>query len=560
LNYLKPVPGSGWKPESTCIPGTREHLLRSIIQWANEPTGTSPQVRWFCGVAGLGKSTVAHSVCQELDISGRLGASFFFSRDVTERNSANHLFATIAYQLAFKMPSYREHLCATLEQISVPSQAIRQLIDLLVKPLVASTPPIRPLIVVLDALDECVEEDRASFFHILASRATSLRPYIKFFVTSQPEVAIENSLRRITHSRLGIDLQGQSNLQDIQNYIENFMDTAVFKDGKRRPHWPSSQQRQDLANHARGLFAWASMACTFIRMGLDPERQLAVALSAQTSSNGPENHLHELYAKTFTYVSEQAWGPSFMTGFRFVVGAVIALKQPLSEAALSRLLEPGNPPVQNRVSAIVRSLGHVLHVDTPEDPIHTIHPSLNRYLSGGFAGSFSIDVGTQNTLLARRSLEIIHATLCRDICQIEHIADTPNAEISDLPRRLANFIPPEVVYACRFWAAHVLAADDAEILLSSIQRFYEEDLLHWTEVMSLHGRMREVNLILRSMELWIQSLLDAGAVTPNAATPFSSVLSLRSNPPGQSSAVDQAIRGLKRNIQKFSLRVRINGS
>jgi hypothetical protein len=129
----------------------RPRVLESIFS-ARSCTGQmspSAPVLKSCGSAVLRASERA----QPLPGTRDLWPAFFFSRDVAERNTANHVFATIAYQLAFEMPSYGERLCVALEQISVPLQATRQFIDLLIVPLGASIPPIRPLIVILDALD-----------------------------------------------------------------------------------------------------------------------------------------------------------------------------------------------------------------------------------------------------------------------------------------------------------------------------------------------------------------------------------------------------------------------
>jgi hypothetical protein len=165
LERLKPVAESERKGDSACLHGTREELLGGIVDWADRlHDGSSQQVLWLRGVAGLGKSTISHSASQELAAANRLGASCFFSRDVTERTSSSNRFATIAYHFAYMMASHRNHLCAVLKRFHVPPDAARQLHELLVTPLRQSTPPPQPLVVLLDALDECDDVNDVNSF------------------------------------------------------------------------------------------------------------------------------------------------------------------------------------------------------------------------------------------------------------------------------------------------------------------------------------------------------------------------------------------------------------
>ena len=54
---------------------------------------------WIYGLAGTGKSTLSTTIAQSLRRRHRLGAFFFFNRDIPQRNFAT-LIRTLAYQLA----------------------------------------------------------------------------------------------------------------------------------------------------------------------------------------------------------------------------------------------------------------------------------------------------------------------------------------------------------------------------------------------------------------------------------------------------------------------------
>ena len=55
-------------------------------------TGDKSHIYVLSGLAGIGKSTVAFTIADRAKTAGRLGASFFFSRDEAERSNAKKFF------------------------------------------------------------------------------------------------------------------------------------------------------------------------------------------------------------------------------------------------------------------------------------------------------------------------------------------------------------------------------------------------------------------------------------------------------------------------------------
>ncbi|KIL59677.1 hypothetical protein M378DRAFT_84766, partial [Amanita muscaria Koide BX008] len=116
------------------------------------------------GLAGIGKSTVAYTVASRAANLNLLGASFFFSRDDADRNNAKKLFTTIAYQLCVYNETFAKAIGDVLltERGSAattkdPQEQLQVLILDPLRSIVQSYA--RPILVVVDALDECDEED-----------------------------------------------------------------------------------------------------------------------------------------------------------------------------------------------------------------------------------------------------------------------------------------------------------------------------------------------------------------------------------------------------------------
>jgi hypothetical protein len=138
---------------------TRVNVLRDIDRWVMDDSKGAPWMFVLQGLAGTGKSTLAHTVCETMAKRGWLGASFFFSRNEASCRNPFLLFTSIAYQLATLYPQFQNALTAILKRDPdvVGSTLETQLEKLVVEPIRAAADDIGsdPVIVVIDAVDEC---------------------------------------------------------------------------------------------------------------------------------------------------------------------------------------------------------------------------------------------------------------------------------------------------------------------------------------------------------------------------------------------------------------------
>src|SRR6202167_1473152 len=107
---------SARQDESGCLKKTRVDLLRDIDLWVKNRDEGAPWRFILQGLAGTGKSTIAHTVCKANTKSGWLGASFFFSRNEASCSNPFLVFTTIAYQLASRYSKFRSHLTKVLKE------------------------------------------------------------------------------------------------------------------------------------------------------------------------------------------------------------------------------------------------------------------------------------------------------------------------------------------------------------------------------------------------------------------------------------------------------------
>jgi len=74
-------------------------VLHQLEEWLEVEQGQ--HVFWLNGLAGTGKSTIAQSFAEIAFAGGKLGASFFCSRDFEDRSNLQAIIPTLAFQLAY---------------------------------------------------------------------------------------------------------------------------------------------------------------------------------------------------------------------------------------------------------------------------------------------------------------------------------------------------------------------------------------------------------------------------------------------------------------------------
>ena len=177
------------KRSGPCFDRTREGLIVDIETWI--AIGDKSQVYVLSGLAGTGKSTVAFTIADKAKATGRLGASFFFSRDEAERSNAKKFFTTIAYQLCVYDSEFAQAIDRALQDergmAATTKDAREQLEVLILKPLqdIVRLRP-WPVVVIVDALDECEGQDAVVVLALLTKLVQEL-PSFRVVLITRPQ-------------------------------------------------------------------------------------------------------------------------------------------------------------------------------------------------------------------------------------------------------------------------------------------------------------------------------------------------------------------------------------
>src|SRR5258708_31614683 len=436
------------------------------------------QMALLTAVAGAGKSTVAHTIahsCAKLDV---LLSSFFFREGKT--TTPRYLWSGVAKSLAIRSKSYRQTLTSVLE--SRPSMATaafdEQFRELILEPL-RHGPPLAnsPLIIVIDALDECDEDAIPILSKLLRDSVPKLPRCIKFFVTLRPVRAVDDYLLSSSSiHRMRINLSDPKNLQDCKAYIHSQV--------KELPRVTTSNClpdfEQKLVTHAGGLFVWVRIVMEYLRKSIDPVNALEYLLDLDASREklSAEEKLDALYN---AILSKCNWeDPIFKHDYPIVMGAIVTAKSPLSTTTWDTLL---SPLLRTSLGNIIAELRPLLSgTDQHSTPIQLLHQSFRDYLTRRTLNEecIKLEPAANQERLALRCFQVTNAEI-RKVAGLGIIEELGKLEV--MPTIPQTDISEHLAYACCYGLDHILDVQGVSgALETEIEMFLEESITNWLEL------------------------------------------------------------------------------
>src|ERR1700742_2398756 len=146
---------ANYRQDSRCMDGTRDFLLKKVIAWATKDPEKESNTYWIYGLPGIGKTSLAHSICATLHEGNHLAGAFFCRRDDGSLSDPTNILPTLIHKLAATFPPFRSVVAKRLRDdphLTSGSMKHSVLLDLLLE---LPRPPQRTLVFVIDAVDEC---------------------------------------------------------------------------------------------------------------------------------------------------------------------------------------------------------------------------------------------------------------------------------------------------------------------------------------------------------------------------------------------------------------------
>lgn len=491
LRKLNPVAAAQHSEGSPCMEGTREAPLEQIMTWA---VASSSGLFWTHGLAGSGKSTIAATIHGRLRRKGMLGGVFFCKRDAPEQRDAKRILPALSSMLTKVHQPYRDCIAEVLEKEEDISAAppTYQLSTLFTTPLAAMknqvNRPDKPLIFVVDALDECGDESSRSQIANCLCQIAALADWLKVFVTSRPQREL---VRAFSSSQVSLDLNSLDSAGDVTKYTRTCLQDLVDSrelDAK----WLNDETINALSARAAGLFIWTSTMMNFVRGQLD--KQYAMEALLEWQSADAERNLDALYMTVIKSGSSEGMNVDLKRAFLGIV-RITAKNQPLSIAALCDFM-PRLGSRRRMESSTLRAafglLRSVLYEDASKgDVVRVCHPSFLDFLeSSQRCKEYWMNSEQLHQTMIAKCFNIMRAGLRFNVCALGSSL-IANAEVPDLRQRIVDKIAESLQYSCLYWITHFTEVDRTTVDESVAEFFGGLQILYWLEVLSLTGGLKK---------------------------------------------------------------------
>jgi len=483
LERLKDVK-TGYDRDLQCMDGTREVLLKQVVGWATNESVQKDEgnTYWIYGLPGIGKTSLAHSICASLHDQQRLAGAFFCRRDDQELSKPRNVLPTLIHKLAILFPPFRRIVAKCLRDdpnMTPESMKHTLILDLIRK---IPRPPPRTLVFVIDAFDECGDaHSRPNILRALTSAAAHA-PWLKIVITSRLEVDIQHSFNSLDHSSyLEYDLtEDRETPSDLQKFAQvRFKRVAS---DRRLRSWPEPSLLVGVVSRAAGLFIFIETIARALETCEDPIEHLKATL--QASAGTGLTALYGLYSSILIAQVDHS-----QAAFRRMVGVLLAAAtyRPLCEETIAEL----SGVRLDLVEMWVGRLSSLLYRDEGANGgIRVRHLSISDFfLSDEDHGGYQVRLRDANVELGIACVKKMVEKLCFNICKLED-SRLANADVEDLPSRIKENISDPLQYSCLYWSNHVCFDVDNrdQRVLESLREFFEGPYgLFWIEALSILG-------------------------------------------------------------------------
>ncbi|KAG8813182.1 hypothetical protein FRC19_002623, partial [Serendipita sp. 401] len=508
LDRLNPIQ-AGYKLDYGCMEGTRVSVLDDIVEWALRSCNggissqnTNPSnVYWLYGIPGIGKTAVAHSICAQLHKNGILGGTFFCKRDDPDLRDPKSVLPTLIFNLAEMWGPYRKLVADKLRKDpkltrhSAEDELFSQLLESL------QSHPSHPLVMVIDALDECGDNRGRNSIISSLFAASSRVNWLRIIVTSRQSSDIETCFKRFDGRYSVKDLAADANAQaDILFFARSKL-ANVANEYDLPEDWPGQAKVEEIVERSGGLFIFVDTLARLLEGGLDPDQYLEQALSV-----GPGNALERLYNFYATAIHSQI-GQS-RREFKSAMGTIIAVGKyrPLSDKAVAQL----SGLRINIITTLVNKLGSLLYRDaTPNGGIRVRHLSVIDFLTGSNTSEdLKVDITQANRDTGIACLKVMIQELQFNLCRIDSSL-IANQDIADLQSRVDQNMSEALQYSCLHWSdhlSHIPETNDGEVMAALDTFTKVPRLLYWMEALSVMGKVAVGDSVLRRIPVWLKCL------------------------------------------------------
>ena len=486
LKYVK----TGYHQDLRCMEGTRKVFLKEITDWVAGKSGEGNVLHgstyWIYGLPGIGKTSLAHSICATLHDDEQLAGAFFCRRDDPNLSEPRNILPTLIHQLAIILPSFRNIVAKRLRKD--PHVTPESMKHILFLDFIHKLPrlPKKPLVFVIDALDECGNiQSRPEILKALTDAAAQV-PWLKVIITSRPEDDIQrffNGPAKLVHLQYDLTADRETT-SDLRLFAKHRF-TRVARTRFLQSPWPEQQLFDGVISRATGLFIFIETLALALEHCDDPTELLQATLP--DSAGVGLTSLYRLYSSIVKARKVQK-----NAEFRRIIGVLLitAPHRPLCEETIAELAGVRS----DLVKMWVADLSSMLYRDEGSTGgIRVRHLSISDFfISDGCHSDYQVNLCDANVELGIACLRKMVEQLRFNICKLED-SRLANDDVKDLPSRVKENISDTLQYSSLYWSDHLCFTPDTndQRVLEILRQFFEGPSgLFWVEVLSIMGMLR----------------------------------------------------------------------
>ncbi|KAF3924013.1 hypothetical protein ABW21_db0204947 [Orbilia brochopaga] len=440
------------------------------IRWQD---GGDVDILWIRGGGGKGKTMMSIGFIENL--LPRRGDStalayFFCQIGNNELNTVEAIIKGLILQLAQQSTLQLEEYLKSRMNISndntaqvFASPSWTKLWSIFLGMIERCPSQIRTVWVVVDALDECQDKNKAEFLkHVVrAGNPCPSKTFVKWLLTSRPLESAELELLTDRSKQVLISLE--DNPKHVRNGIETYISVKVDELHRRCRYGDEIRQRitTELTKKAGDSFLWVSLVCKKLEL---VHRDNALA----TIEDLPLG-LNPFYDRVIKELSEGE--KDFVEGCMRLLAVLMLAYRPLSMEEIGSVTGLSEEFVTfqelvDRCASIV-----VMRANK----IEFVHKSARDYLAESRRGIYA-HYGHDE--IARNCLRDLSQRLKVNLADLPQPASFPESKIR-------NKLVTSMEYAATFWVDHLENASYDQTLQEEVQAFLHIKLLTWLECLSL---------------------------------------------------------------------------
>lgn len=207
-------------------------------------------ILWFYARPGFGKTAFSSMLCW--NYPDAIGAIHFCKFNNSDRTNSKIIFTSIAYHLSNFIPEYKTKLINLPDLDTIFEKNASRILEYLILEQLYDIHLSKPVVIILDALDECSWRGENEICDILqrAYRNNEIPSWLKFVITSRNEAEIRRYLLPVSQVSDALEVTSEDDLREY--YHKQFPDI-------------NEEIVSRLLSKSEGSFLYASEICKQIK-------------------------------------------------------------------------------------------------------------------------------------------------------------------------------------------------------------------------------------------------------------------------------------------------------